>query len=205
MPWGPLFGAPGPDSGLHPSSLRRKENAYRRFLFLLRYAEPVVRFAHSSPVQITGAHQTKTPRLCLGGLCLARRGRIAGFALLRSDEKKMPIGAFFSYFATPNRPFALLTVQITLPVQITGAHQTKTPRLCLGGLCLARSTGFEPAISSVTGRHVRPLHHERKIIQLSYFSNYLQIFQPPNTSKLRTLWSRRWDCGPTTRKPPVVV
>ena len=139
MPWGPLFGAPGPDSGLHPSSLRRKENAYRRFLFLLRYAEPAVRFAHSSPVQITGA------------------------------------------------------------------HQTKTPRLCLGGLCLARSTGFEPAISSVTGRHVRPLHHERKIIQLSYFSNYLQIFQPPNTSKLRTLWSRRWDCGPTTRKPPVVV
>ena len=25
---------------------------------------------------------------------------------------------------------------------------------------LAGSTGFEPAISSVTGRHVRPLHHE---------------------------------------------
>jgi hypothetical protein len=27
-------------------------------------------------------------------------------------------------------------------------------------LSLAGPTGFEPAISSVTGRHVRPLHHE---------------------------------------------
>jgi hypothetical protein len=26
-------------------------------------------------------------------------------------------------------------------------------------LCLAELTGFEPAISCVTGRHVRPLHH----------------------------------------------
>ncbi len=129
MPWGPLFGAPGPNSGLRPSSLRRKENAYRRFLFLLRYAEPAVRFAHSSPVQITGAHQTKTPRLCLGGLCLARRGRIAGFALLRSDEKKMPIGAFFSYFATPNRSFALLTLRRFKSLEHT---KQKPPGYALG-------------------------------------------------------------------------
>ncbi len=31
-------------------------------------------------------------------------------------------------------------------------------------LFMAGSTGFEPAISSVTGRHVRPLHHEPMVL-----------------------------------------
>jgi len=36
----------------------------------------------------------------------------------------------------------------------------KEPSLFDDSLFLAGPTGFEPAISSVTGRHVRPLHHE---------------------------------------------
>lgn len=35
----------------------------------------------------------------------------------------------------------------------------KTPILKSGMITMAGPTGFEPAISSVTGRHVRPLHH----------------------------------------------
>lgn len=31
---------------------------------------------------------------------------------------------------------------------------------------MAGPTGFEPAISSVTGRHVRPLHHEPAYLNL---------------------------------------
>jgi hypothetical protein len=45
------------------------------------------------------------------------------------------------------------------PVNSSRLIQVKTPRQAQG-FYLAGSTGFEPAISSVTGRHVRPLHHE---------------------------------------------
>ena len=33
----------------------------------------------------------------------------------------------------------------------------------LGGYFLAGLKGFEPSISSVTGKHVRPLHHSPKL------------------------------------------
>ena len=35
----------------------------------------------------------------------------------------------------------------------------KTPGSCRGSSILAEATGFEPAISALTGLHVRPLHH----------------------------------------------
>lgn len=43
-------------------------------------------------------------------------------------------------------------------------------------LYLAGPTGFEPAISSVTGRHVRPLHHEPAWLLTSNRGNHTKIF-----------------------------
>jgi hypothetical protein len=37
-------------------------------------------------------------------------------------------------------------------------------------LIMAELTGFEPAISCVTGRHVRPLHHSSRFILVSHCS-----------------------------------
>ena len=46
-------------------------------------------------------------------------------------------------------------------VQIrSGVQARKKPHALHETFVLAGPTGFEPAISSVTGRHVRPLHHE---------------------------------------------
>jgi hypothetical protein len=42
----------------------------------------------------------------------------------------------------------------------------KKDPFCNESFFLAGPTGFEPAISSVTGRHVRPLHHEPMVLAL---------------------------------------
>ena len=72
------------------------------------------------------------------------------------------------------------------------ALPTELPSL---GMCeknMAESTGFEPAFSCVTGRHVRPLHHDSAIkVLLPLIMSLCKV-----SFALRGLWCRQRDSNP---------
>ena len=70
--------------------------------------------------------------------------------------------------------------------EFNSIEKDPVPERETGSFSMAGSTGFEPAISSVTGRHVRPLHHEPSSeldllarFEIKPFQNFIFWSVPP--------------------------